>query len=117
MSFDELPEFGKEFKRLFRKYRTLDGDCEKFKKILVSRPTGVGRNFVIIHSSPVVKIVKARIACRALRDQSLRIVYSYIEREQQIKFIEMYFKGEKENEDRARIQAYLKNFSYNYKEF
>ncbi|MDP3769577.1 MAG: hypothetical protein Q8R40_01390 [bacterium] len=107
--FDVLAEFEKEFKRLFKKYKTLDDDFEKFKKILITAPTGVGKNFVILHSTETTKIVKARMACRALRDRSLRIIYAYFEQNQKIGFIEIYFKGEKENEDRERIKEYLKN--------
>ena len=107
--FDALAEFEKEFKRLFKKYGTLDDDLEKFKKILITTPTGIGKNFVTVYSSQTVKIVKARIACRALRDRSLRIVYSYFEQEQRVEFIELYFKGNKENEDRDRIKKYLSN--------
>lgn len=107
--FDALAEFEKEFKRLFKKYRTLDDDLEKFKKILITAPTGIGKNFVTIYSSQIVKIIKARMACRALRNRSLRIVYSYFEQEQRIEFIELYFKGDKENEDRERIKEYLEN--------
>src|SRR3989338_8735981 len=106
--FNALAEFEKEFKRLFKKYKTLDDDFEKFKKILITAPVGIGKNFVIIHSSPPIKIVKARMACRALHDRSLRIIYAYLEPEQRIDFVEIYFKGEKENEDRERIQEYLK---------
>lgn len=109
-NFDALPEFEKEFKRLFKKYKTLDDDFEKFKKILVAAPTGIGKNFTIIYSVSAIKIVKARMACRALRDRSLRIIYAYFERERRVEFIELYFKGDKENEDRERIKDYLKNF-------
>ncbi|NOY35535.1 MAG: hypothetical protein GXP44_01280 [bacterium] len=57
-----------------------------------------------------MKIVKAHLACRALRNNHLlRVIYSYFEREQRIEFIELYFKGDKENEDRERIKEYLKN--------
>ncbi len=108
-NFDVTSEFAKEFKRLFKKYRTLDDDFEKFKKVIDATPTGVGKNFVIIYFSSTVKIVKARMACRALRDRSLRIIYSYFEREQRIEFIELYFKGDKENEDRGRIKEYLQH--------
>ncbi|MDP3953450.1 MAG: hypothetical protein Q8P99_01350 [bacterium] len=112
-NFDALAEFEKEFKRLSKKYKTLDDDLKKFKKVLLAAPTGVGKNFVIIHSSSTLKIVKARMACRALRDRSLRIVYSYFEQERQIEFIELYFKGEKGNENRERIKEYLGNQSSN----
>ncbi len=110
-NFDALTEFEKEFKRLFKKYKTLDDDFEKFKKVLLAAPTGVGKNFVIIHSTKTIKVVKARMACRALRDRSLRVIYAYFEQNQRIEFIELYFKGEKENEDRERIKEYLKVFS------
>lgn len=108
-NFNALAEFDKEFRRLFKKYKTLDDDFEKFKKVLLATPAGIGKNFVIIHSSSTIKIVKARMACRVLRDRSLRIIYAYCEQEQRIEFIELYFKGEKENEDRERIKEYLKN--------
>src|SRR3989338_5758180 len=107
--FDALAEFEKEFKRLFKKYKTLDDDLKKLKKILITAPTGVGKNFVIIHSAETIKVVKARMACRALRDRSLRVIYAYFEQNQRIEFIEIYFKGKKENEDRERIKGYLKN--------
>jgi len=109
-NFDLLAEFEKEFKRLLKKYKTLNDDLKKLKAVLVSYPTGVGKNFTIIYSTEDVKIVKARMACRALRKRSLRIIYSYFEQEQRIEFIELYFKGEKENENRDRIKEYLKNF-------
>lgn len=108
-NFNALAEFEKEFKRLFKKYKTLDDDFEKFKKVLLTTPAGVGKNFVIIHSPSTIKIVKARMACRALRDRSLRIIYAYHKAASRFEFIELYFKGEKENEDRERIKEYLKN--------
>lgn len=106
--FNFLPEFEKEFKRLFKKYKTLEDDLKKFKEVLANFPTGVGKNFIIIHSGQNVKIIKARMACRALRDRSLRVIYAYFEQEQKIEFIEIYFKGSKGNEDRDRIAGYLK---------
>ncbi|MBI2591646.1 MAG: hypothetical protein HYW34_03150 [Candidatus Brennerbacteria bacterium] len=36
-------------------------------------------------------------------------IYSHAEQEQRIEFIELYFKGDKENENRERIKEYLKN--------
>ncbi len=108
-SFNAIAEFEKEFKRLIKKYKTIDDDFEKFKKVIFTTPTGVGKNFVIIHSTETVKVVKARMACRTLHDHSLRVIYAYFEQNQHIDFIELYFKGDKENEDRERIKEYLKN--------
>lgn len=106
--FSRLPVFEKEFKRLSKKYRTLKDDLEKFKKVLESFPTGTGRNFTIVHSGKNIKVVKARMACQALRDRSLRAIYAYFEQEQKIEFIEVYYKGNKENEDRGRMTEYVK---------
>ena len=110
-SFDLSPEFEKDFKQLLKKYRTLEDDLEKFKEILLAHPTGVGKNFVIIHSERTYKIVKARMACRALRDRSLRVVYAYLEENEQFYFIELYFKGEQVNETRSLIKEFLSQFS------
>ena len=107
--FNRLPAFEKGIKRLQKKYKTLEDDLEKFEKVLVTSPTGVGENFTIVHDSGNIKIVKARMACRALRDRSLRVIYAYLEQEQEIDFIEIYFKGDKENENRDRIVEYFKS--------
>mgnify|MGYP001567013272 CR=1 FL=1 len=115
MNFDKIPEFEKEFKRLFKKHKTLDDDFEKFRKVLLAAPTGVGKNFTIIHSSSKIKLIKAHLACRALRNNHLlRVIYSYLEQEKYIEFIEIYFKGEKENEDRERIKEYLKSRNFTH---
>ena len=103
-NFDSLPEFRRELSRLSRKYGTLDDDLETFKEVLSTSPTGFGNSFAVIHSTEVIKIVKARMACR-----SLRVIYAYLEREEKVEFIEIYYKGDKENEDRNRIREYLKS--------
>ncbi|TSC95887.1 MAG: Uncharacterized protein Athens101426_543 [Parcubacteria group bacterium Athens1014_26] len=106
-SFNLSPEFEKNFKQLFKKYRTLEDDFEKFKAILLTHPTGVGKNFTIIHSEEACKIIKARMACRALRDRSLRVIYAYQEEGEQFHFVELYFKGEQVNEDKQLIKDFL----------
>lgn len=110
-SFDASPKFEKSFKRLSKKYKTLEDDFEKFKEILTSYAFGVGKNFTIIHSEPACKIIKARMACRALRDRSLRVIYAYQEASERLYFIELYFKGEQVNEDRVLIREFLRQFS------
>lgn len=106
--FDSLPEFEKELKRLLKKYRTLHDDLEKLKQVLIVHPTGIGKNFTITHAEKHLKIIKARMACQTLRDRSLRVIYAYHEQEQKIEFIELYYKGDKVNEDRSRIYEYMR---------
>ncbi len=110
ISFNELPEFSKEYKRYLKKYRTLDSDFLNFKKIVSSMPGGVGKHFNIVTILDDVKIIKARLFCRYLKGSSLRIVYAFRCQSQKIDFIEIYFKGDKENEDSGRIKEYLKNY-------
>ena len=110
MNFSETNEFSKDFKRLSKKYKSLSDDLLEFKKVVTELPLGTGKHFVILHSQEKVKIVKARFFCKYLRGASLRIIYAYREGSVTIDFIEIYFKGDKENEDRERIKNYLKNF-------
>ena len=107
MNFDELPEFQKECKRLAGKYRSLPEDLKEFRKVVSVIPLGNSKHFSVITRNNDLRIVKARLFCRYLKGSSLRVIYSYSEREQRIEFIEIYFKGDKENEDRKRIRQYL----------
>ena len=107
-NFNQLPEFQKEFKRLGSKYPSLSDDLIRFEKIITEFPTGIGKNFDTIHNSEKVKIIKARLACKSLRDRSIRIIYAYHKNKVEFMYIEIYFKGDKKNEDMGRIKEYLR---------
>lgn len=108
MNFDELPEFQKECKRRARRYRSLVEDLKEFRKVVSAIPLGNSKHFAPLEQNDVLCIVKARLFCRYLKGSSLRVIYSYSEQAQRIEFIEIYHKGDKENEDRKRIKQYLK---------
>lgn len=105
--FERLPDFEKELAKLARKYRSLPEDLAKLERFILLNPVGLGTNFVTIHHSPAVRVVKARLACKSLRDRSMRVIYAFHSETVTFVHIELYFKGEKENEDRARIKEYL----------
>lgn len=107
MHFNELPAFKKEFKRLSKKYKSLAGDLLEFKKVVSAVPLGNSKHFNVITRTDVLHVIKARFFCRYLKGTSLRIIYAYFEKEQRIDFIELYFIGDKQNEDRGRIKEYL----------
>lgn len=107
MHFNELSEFSKELKHLSKKYLSLVSDLDEFKKIVDAIPLGVSKHFHIVARSKGTIVVKARLFCRYLKGSSLRVIYSYIQQTNTIKFIELYFKGNKANEDRERIKRYL----------
>jgi hypothetical protein len=106
--FSKLPEFDKELKKLSKKYLSLVSDIEDIKPILLSCPTGIGKNFTIIHSAEDIKIVKVRIHCESLRTRTIRLIYAYQEKKIKFVYLEVYFKGNKANEDRKRVKQYLK---------
>ena len=113
MKFEELDEFNKDFKHLLKRYRTLESDLEVVRLDLADEPgeqppfsyriEGLGITTCII------KVKK--IACRVLKgrgvNSGLRLIYAWFEEEQRIVFIELYFKGEKEVEDRERIRKHF----------
>lgn len=114
MNFKNTEEFQKDFKKLSKKFKTTDDDLTEFKKVLSAAPLGIGKHFNVIAKNDFIYIIKARFFCRSLKKKDLRIIYAYIENHQTIEmigieFIEIYFKGNKENENRERIKEYLKN--------
>ncbi|MFH1896019.1 MAG: hypothetical protein ABH814_00900 [bacterium] len=109
MNFSQIPPFSKEFKRYAKKYRALNKDLGNFKKVVAFSPCGTGKHFNIITVGEGKVIVKARLFCRSLKGSSLRIIYAYCKKEETIEFLELYFKGDKSNEDKTRIGNYLGN--------
>jgi len=108
MNFKSAAEFQKDFKKLSRKFKTLDSDLIEFKKVLNESSLGIGRHFNLVTQTESVKIIKVRFFCRYLKGSSLRIIYAYIDKASKVEFIEIYFKGNKVNEDKERIKQYLK---------
>jgi len=107
-------EFEKEFKKFKKKWRTLQEDLITFINTplkLFHKHSLAIRGFQAISGLGITKtnIYKAtRFACKALKgtgsNSGIRIIYAYIEEQDRIEFIEMYFKGDKEIEDRKRIE-------------
>ncbi len=120
MNFKNTKEFERDFKKLFKKFKSLDDDLIEFKKVLKEFPLGIGKHFNIITEINSVYIIKARFFCKSLKKKDLRIIYAYIKNHRiieiiSIEFIEIYFKGNKRNEDKERIRQYLKFFKEDLK--
>ncbi|MHB8710354.1 MAG: hypothetical protein ACYC6X_02280 [Minisyncoccota bacterium] len=109
MRFTEYSPFVHEYGRLYKRFPSLDQDIEKIKKFLIRYPMGSGgKNWNILHKTERVIVFKTRLACMYLRSSALRLVYAHSPDENRIDFIEVYFKGDKEAEDKQRIKEYLK---------
>jgi mRNA-degrading endonuclease RelE of RelBE toxin-antitoxin system len=113
-----LPEFDRDLKSLSKRFRSLEDDLNVFiqSQLTIYHLNGIDNGGIekipgVGASDPGV--FKARkFACRALKGKGamsgIRVVYSFYETTKAICLIEIYFKGDKQNEDRDRIKKYLK---------
>ena len=109
----KLPEFEKEFKKLLKKFQSLEEDLGVFidKQLVLTHKLGVDNGGVVRIAGLGIeepKVYKAKkFACKSLKGKGaqsgIRIIYSYSSTRDAVEFIEIYYKGDKENEDRARI--------------
>ena len=112
----ELEEFRKDFKKLVKKFRTLEDDLKTFiaNQLKLSHKLNIDNKGVVRIADlgfEYPKIYKAKkFSCKALRGKGaasgIRVIYAYYEKEDIIEFIEIYYKGDKEDEDRKRIFKY-----------
>jgi len=117
--YGETPEFQKDFKRLLKKFKSLDSDLELAKSAAIELYHIQQINNLSVFPiqgfcSDAIQICKIKkFACKSLKGRGsksgIRVIYAFYCQDCRIEFIEMYFKGEKENEDRERINEYLKN--------
>ena len=77
MHFSELREFQRERRRLSRKYRSLPTDLQLFREVISAVPPTPSRRVSILTQTESLLIVKARLACKYLRNSSLRVIFAY----------------------------------------
>lgn len=114
----ELPEFKKDFKKLKKKYASLDEDFKSLKtsQLKLYHKLKVNNGGILpipglgIEIPDIYKVKK--FACKSLKgsgsNSGLRLIYAHFPEEDKIEYIEIYFKGNKANEDRDRIKKYYK---------
>ena len=117
ITYKNTSGFEKDLKRLLKKFRTLEDDIEVVKKnaIELFHLMKIDNNSVepiLNFCSDELKICKIKkFACKALRGRGVqsgvRIIYAYDTLTNTVDFIEIYVKGESENEDKGRIKRYL----------
>jgi len=117
MKYENLPAFDRDFKKLKKKFKTLNDDFETLKQyhlvpfhsmnIKKDDPVEIqgagGKNF----KSYKVK----KFACKSLPGRGklsgLRLIYVYKPDKGLITFVEIYFKGDKEIEDKERLRDFI----------
>lgn len=113
-----LPEFDKDLKKLLKRFRTLEEDLETFistELFLYHKLKKDNKGIFPISGLGIEnpRIYKGKkFACRSLKGKGvqsgIRVIYGYIEEEDKIEFIEIYYKGDKENKDKDRIMRHYK---------
>lgn len=113
-----LTEFEKDLKKLSKKFCTLESDLNNFIKTQLQlyhklKMDNKGIFEISGFGFDYPKIYKAKkFACKSLKGtgsrSGIRVIYAYYEKEDKIEFIEIYYKGDKKNEDRERIVKYYK---------
>jgi mRNA-degrading endonuclease RelE of RelBE toxin-antitoxin system len=109
MVFAKTKDFEKNLKSLGKRFLTLGKALEVLEAALEQSPTphkstlidGLGEEIIF----PVIKMP---IKCKNVTGWRFRVVYVYNEEETTITFLEVYFKGDKENHDQELIKAYFK---------
>ena len=115
-----LPEFEKDIKRLLKRFKTLEEDLALFIKTQLNLYHKLGIDNKGVFSLSGLKmnypqIYKAKkFASRSLKGKGvhsgIRVIYAYFEEKDTIELIEIYYKGDKKNEDRNRILKYYGGF-------
>jgi hypothetical protein len=112
MVFSCLSVFKKDFKKLLKKYLSLEEDLDILKQLLSKHPRGFPSIIFPISNLGIrTKIFKVKkFRCRSLKgsgsNSGIRIIYALLEEEQKIEFIEIYFKGKQKNHTKERILKY-----------
>jgi hypothetical protein len=116
-----LTEFEKDLKKLSQKrFPTLEEDLEIFieKQLQLFHKLHIDNKGIFLIPALGIsypKIYKAKkFACKSLKGRGvangIRVIYAYFDKEDEdiVELIEIYYKGNKENEDRDRILRYYK---------
>ena len=117
--YKTIHEFEKDFKKLSKKFSSLEDDLKVAKRDAIELHYIYNINnqsvFPIPHfcSEELLICKLKKFSCKSLKGRGcksgIRIIYAYSANSKTVKFIEIYFKGKKENENGDRIKNYLKN--------
>ncbi len=118
ISYHETQSFGKEFKKLQRKFRTLPEDFKVAQEnaIELFHIKNIDNKCIELiagFKNDRFQIYKLRkFACKSLKGRGvrsgIRIIYALDSVKMNITFLEIYFKGDgRDNEDKNKIEKFL----------
>lgn len=111
-----LHEFDDELEKLGKRFRTIREDLDIFveKQLYLYHKLKIDNHGIFQVTGLSIddpKLFKAKkFACRSLPGKGvqsgIRVIYAYFEKQDKIELVEIYYKGDKELEDRRRIVKY-----------
>lgn len=118
IAVERRPEFDKDIKKLGKKFKSIEDDLEVFiqyglklqysqNKSNMDPPRLTGLGF---ENPEVYKVTK--FACESLKKgvrSGIRIIYAYFKEDNRVELVEIYYKGNSDNENRNRIINAYKN--------
>jgi mRNA-degrading endonuclease RelE of RelBE toxin-antitoxin system len=117
MKYEETPEFGRDLKRLLKRFPTLRDDLETLKKSAIELRYGQGIDNGAVFEipgfcRPTLKVAKVKkFACKSIKGRGnrtgLRLIFVLHTEERRVVLLQLYFKADQANEDRERIKGYL----------
>ena len=120
MNYSRVPEFEKDAKALKKRVRSLEGDLERAKHLIVvlyMRADGeqtefkklflAGKKATILTKTGAVEVVKMRLDTDTDSYRGkLRLVFAVAVDKAEVSFIELYSKNDKPREDQRRLRRY-----------
>lgn len=120
IKYREADEFKKDLKKLLKRFRSLPEDLEVAKRAVIELRHLKNIDNLATFEIPGFNSEKntfwkiKKFACKSLRGSGvksgIRIIYCWQEKEKNIFFLEIYFKGDRKNENSDRIKKYKNIF-------
>jgi hypothetical protein len=121
ISYDETPEFGRDFKKLLKRFKSLSDDIAVVKKAAIELYHVQKIDNRAVFPVPqfccdAVKLFKIKkFACKALKGRGvqsgIRVIYAYFPAAERVVFLEVYFKQDQEDMDLRRARGFFKKES------
>ena len=118
INFVTTPEFDKDLKKLCKKYKTLLEDLEVVKKAAIGiyHLSAIDNNSIFpipgFCNDKFLSYKVKKFASKSFKGKGaktgLRLIYIFVPKENKIILIEIYYKGNKPNEDKDRLGFYYK---------
>ena len=118
IKYETTKEFERDFRKLQKKYPSLPDDLRIVKQydIELFHQQQMDKQGIlkIENAGNTEKLTFYKIkkfACKYLKGRGsrsgIRVIYAYFPLQQKIVFLEIYFKGKQENENRKRIKNFI----------